>query len=128
MDGELVEKIRNALLARRNSISGNADRDSAFYDYPDGIPQTEMVDIAQTLEQLDRDSSLAEQERRELVAIERALVKMATGSFGLCEECGEEIPSKRLMIVPEARLCTRCQTVEERLQARTRGLLGAGAR
>ncbi len=31
-----------------------------------------------------------------------------------CEECGEEIPSERLLIVPEARFCVSCQGELER--------------
>jgi len=28
--------------------------------------------------------------------------------FGLCLECGENIPFKRLMLVPESRMCVQC--------------------
>lgn len=28
--------------------------------------------------------------------------------FGLCIECGEDIPYKRLMLVPESRMCVKC--------------------
>jgi len=82
----------------------------------------EIIDIAQSIEQIDRDKSLAEQERRDLYAIERALTKMATGAFGVCEECDEEILARRLMVLPEARLCARCQAFEERQQGRARGI------
>lgn len=92
------------------------------------VPSVEIIDIAQSLEQLDRDKSLAEQERRELQAIERALAKIATGSFGVCEDCDEDILLKRLQIVPEARLCAKCQAVDERQQSRQRPLtLARGA-
>jgi DnaK suppressor protein len=80
----------------------------------------EIIDIAQALEQLGRDTSLKEAERRELLAVEKALAKMATGSFGICEDCGEEIPQKRLMVLPEARLCAHCQAYEERQASRNR--------
>ena len=76
--------------------------------------------MAQSLEQMDRDTSLAEQERREMLAIERALAKMSTGSFGVCEDCSEEIPPKRLIAIPSARLCAHCQAFEERLNSRMR--------
>jgi DnaK suppressor protein len=83
------------------------------------MASAEMIDIAQTLEQIGRDASLQEQERREAVAIERALAKMASGSFGICEDCSEEIPAKRLMVVPSARLCAQCQTFQEKQSSRT---------
>lgn len=122
MDGKALQQIRDALLARWKRIGRDSkDRQSETAD--DGYmatAQAEVIDIAQTLEQIGRDTSLQEAERRELLAIERALAKMATGSFGICEECGEEIPSKRLLVLPEARLCAHCQAFEERQNARTR--------
>jgi DnaK suppressor protein len=118
MDGKMLEQIRDNLLTRWKQIGKNSDYDTNIMEL--NTPQAEIIDIAQTLEQLGRDASLAEQERRELLAIERALSKMSTGSFGVCEDCGEDIPSRRLMVLPEARLCANCQTFEERQNARTR--------
>ena len=83
----------------------------------------EMIDMAQMLEQQDRDATLEQQERRELASIERALTKMATGQFGICESCEEEIPPRRLLALPEARFCTRCQALDERENQRhSRGM------
>lgn len=118
MDGKMLEQIRDNLLSRWKKIGKNSEYDINMMEL--NAPQAEIIDIAQTLEQLGRDASLAEQERRELLAIEKALSKMATGSFGVCEDCGEDIPSRRLMVLPEARLCANCQTYEERQNARTR--------
>ena len=82
--------------------------------------QAEMIDIAQSLEQLGRNSSIQEQELRELQAIDRAIAKLATMNYGTCEDCDEEIPERRLLAVPEARLCTRCQSIREREASRMR--------
>ena len=43
--------------------------------------------------------------------IDRALAKLvdAPEDFGLCEECEEEIGTKRLALVPWATLCVDCQ-------------------
>jgi DnaK suppressor protein len=120
MDGRAMQQIRDSLLARWRKIGkNNQDRGTEGQTemYP---PQAEIIDMAQALEQIGRDTSLQQAERRELLAIERALAKMATGSFGVCEDCGEEIPPKRLMVLPEARLCANCQTFEERQNARIR--------
>lgn len=123
MDPNMFEQLRTALQRRLSEIglmSGNHLMVSTISSEDVGNGQSEMIDIAQTLEQLGRDNSLAEQERRELLAIERALAKMSTGTFGVCEDCGEAIPTRRLMVLPEARLCANCQTVEERQNSRTR--------
>jgi len=120
MDGKTMQQIRDMLLTRWKQVGNDLTQSEAHVSREMSTPQAEIIDIAQTLEQIGRDSSIAEQERRELLAIERALAKMATGSFGICEDCGEEIPPRRLMVLPEARLCANCQTYEERQSARIR--------
>jgi phage/conjugal plasmid C-4 type zinc finger TraR family protein len=122
MDGFTLQQIKDSLLARWKRMGKDKkDRQSEISaDNYLNPPHAEVIDIAQSLEQIGRDTSLQEAERRELLAIERALTKMATGSFGMCEECGEEIPSKRLVVLPEARLCAHCQAYEERQNSRTR--------
>ncbi|MCM2276642.1 MAG: TraR/DksA family transcriptional regulator [Oligoflexia bacterium] len=126
MDGKTMDEIRKVLMERWRDLGGRGESGAGSEARPAAVPeidagaQAEIIDIAQNLEQLDRDSSLAEQERRKLVAIERALAKMATGSFGVCEECGEDIPPKRLMVLPEARYCANCQAFQERQSARIR--------
>ncbi len=42
------------------------------------------------------------------------LEKIATGTYGQCEECEERIPQARLRAVPGALRCAPCQTAFER--------------
>ena len=51
-----------------------------------------------------------------LEKIQKALVKIEDGSFGTCEECGEEISLKRLEARPETGLCIRCKEDQERME------------
>lgn len=46
--------------------------------------------------------------RETLSRLERALARIENSDFGLCRECEEEIPAKRLMILPETDLCVQC--------------------
>lgn len=127
MDGSTLQKIRNNLLNRLHQIDSGVERDRELGASLEMVGnQPELIDLAQTIEQIDRDTSLAEQERREIIAIERALAKMTMGSFGICEDCEEEIPPKRLLVLPQARLCAKCQEFEERQQTRTRGAAASG--
>lgn len=45
--------------------------------------------------------------------VERALERLAAGSYGLCDDCGQPIPSKRLEARPTATLCVSCQSKRE---------------
>jgi DnaK suppressor protein len=48
-----------------------------------------------------------------LEEIERALARLADGRYGICENCGREIPRTRLFAQPTAIRCTACQTAAE---------------
>jgi DnaK suppressor protein len=54
-------------------------------------------------------SQLAEFDSRELTQIDRALVRLKQGTYGLCEGCGLKIPVARLNALPYTTLCIKCQ-------------------
>ncbi|MFJ7587550.1 TraR/DksA family transcriptional regulator [Streptomyces sp. NPDC097617] len=47
------------------------------------------------------------------VDVRAALLRIANGCYGVCHLCRRPIDRERLMIVPQARYCTRCQQVRE---------------
>ncbi|MCL4169920.1 UNVERIFIED_CONTAM: hypothetical protein GTU68_063143 [Idotea baltica] len=59
----------------------------------------------------DRDFalSLISQDQDALYEIEEALGRIASGTYGICEVSGEEIPKPRLEALPFARLTVKCQ-------------------
>ena len=48
-----------------------------------------------------------------LAQVERALARMANGTYGLCERCREQIDFARLKAIPHAPLCMTCQRFAE---------------
>jgi DnaK suppressor protein len=52
--------------------------------------------------------TLARQLERHLVDVEAAEQRLADGSYGVCERCGEAIPEERLEARPTARTCVGC--------------------
>ena len=40
--------------------------------------------------------------------VERALVKLDEGTYGVCDSCGDPIPHERLEAIPWATLCMAC--------------------
>jgi DnaK suppressor protein len=64
-----------------------------------------MVDVG--LAEIDRDLE-------ELRAIDAALLRIADGSYGVCEVCDRPIDLPRLEAAPEACRCIDCQTLYER--------------
>ena len=54
-------------------------------------------------------SQLAELEAKELRQVERAMLKLQRGTYGLCEGCQTKIPVARLNALPYSTLCVKCQ-------------------
>jgi DnaK suppressor protein len=61
--------------------------------------------------------NLHESDFRRLKAIEDALKRIHREEYGVCSQCGEDINEKRLVAVPWARMCLRCQEETEREDA-----------
>jgi RNA polymerase-binding transcription factor DksA len=48
--------------------------------------------------------------------IDKALVKIEDGTYGLCERCGKPIEKARLKALPYANLCLKDKQAEERIR------------
>lgn len=64
---------------------------------------------------------IRERERKLILKMKEALLRIEEGTFGICEECGEPISLQRLKARPVTTLCIECKTAEERRQ-KMRGL------
>jgi DnaK suppressor protein len=56
---------------------------------------------------------LAASARTVLADVEAALARMDSGHYGTCHLCRRPVERHRLLIVPQARHCGRCQQVRE---------------
>ncbi|MDM0107735.1 TraR/DksA family transcriptional regulator [Variovorax sp. J22R24] len=54
-----------------------------------------------------------EVDRARLRDIEQAQERIACGRYGVCIDCGEEIPRDRMLVQPTAIRCAACQTSAE---------------
>ena len=65
---------------------------------------------------LDReiDYSLEENSEQVLRSIDGALQRIANGTFGICETCGQRISEERLEAIPYATQCIDCRRKGER--------------
>ncbi len=49
----------------------------------------------------------------DLRQVEHALERSERGQYGICEDCGHDIPPRRLVVIPDATLCVSCQAQRE---------------
>ena len=63
----------------------------------------------------DRNFTLRikDRERKLIGKIREALERIETGTYGICEECGEDISTERLKVRPVTTLCIECKKRQE---------------
>ena len=64
--------------------------------------------------QREHELALTHNARELLAQNERALARIVSGTYGVCESCGEPIGKARLQAFPRATLCVACKQREER--------------
>ncbi|OGQ34002.1 MAG: RNA polymerase-binding protein DksA [Deltaproteobacteria bacterium RIFCSPHIGHO2_12_FULL_43_9] len=105
----LLQKRKNLLLEAKQTL-GEIDETSAMV--PDTTDQASLeADRAFLLRIRDR-------ERKLISKIDESLVRIGNNTFGICQECGEEIGKKRLDARPETTLCVNCKEEAEEKEQR----------
>lgn len=51
---------------------------------------------------------------RKIGETKKALARLKTGKYGICEDCGQLIDTDRLTVFPEATYCKKCQAKREK--------------
>ena len=74
---------------------------------------TDWVDEAACDSRIALLDGLRHDYQMELSAIDRALERIAAGSYGTCMACHDPIEPKRLELVPEAEFCHGCESFRE---------------
>jgi DnaK suppressor protein len=108
-----LEFFRRLLEARRAEILSEAGRAVDFMNSPIEETFADPTDRA-TLES-DRNFllRLRDRERKLLTKIDEAVARLKDGSYGRCEECGEEIARERLKARPVTTFCIACKSDQE---------------
>jgi len=106
-------RLHKTLVTRRAEILKKLDDD--MHDLAGGVPGSgDAADVAFETAGDEMASHLAELDSRELEQIERALVRLKQGTYGVCESCSQKIPVGRLNALPYSTLCIECQREMER--------------
>lgn len=103
-------RLQKTLQARRAEILKKLQEDLASLRNFRGETHTgDSADVAFEAGSDEMASHLAELDSREVSQIERALVRLKQGTYGICEACSEKIPIGRLNALPYSTLCIECQ-------------------
>lgn len=110
---EFVKKMSEVLRKRREGLLDVLNRDLGELTSVEPQLVGDSADAAVDTERDSIYSQLASVESRELAAINDALERMKTGDYGVCENCGSDIPVARLQALPYASMCVACQREAE---------------
>jgi RNA polymerase-binding protein DksA len=73
-----------------------------------------LGDMATSMYDRELDYTLEENVERVLGEIDAALQRIDDGTYGVCENGGEQIPPERLEAIPWTTLCIDCKRKDER--------------
>ncbi|MBI2109022.1 MAG: TraR/DksA C4-type zinc finger protein [Parcubacteria group bacterium] len=101
---ELLEQELSSLGQKNPDVKGDweaaPEKDASTQDPDENVKADRLEELA------ERSGIGAELEER-LLNINRALMKLKEGTFGLCEVCNKPIEEDRLRVNPSARTCKK---------------------
>lgn len=98
-------KYRQVIEAKARELAeGLNDRERLAVESP--AEEIEKIVLAEQRDLAVRLLGTSTRIQREVRA---AVDRLAAGDFGICEQCGRDIPAKRLDALPWARRCMSCQ-------------------
>ncbi len=113
MDKKKLEYFRKKLEAKREELLNTIARIEQEGRSADEDTTVDLADKAANSYTKEFLFGQTDHERNVLQLVEEALRRVRNGSYGLCQNCEEEIQQKRLEAVPWARHCISCQEKQE---------------
>ncbi len=106
--------LKNKLLDMQQALVGQMEKLKTYSKDARENDIRDSGDIAAHSYSKEVTLELGENERNKLRLIAEALRKIEEGTYGKCEECEEDIPFRRLDLLPFTRYCVRCQAEQEK--------------
>lgn len=110
--------FRELLVAQREALQARIDEE--FRALQDAERPADDADLASREEEHQWQLRLLEREKQLLDKIDQALERLARGEYGWCEETGEPIGLRRLLLRPTASLCIEAKERQERRELHRR--------
>ena len=101
-----LDKIKKQLEERQQTLHQKLERIMDNVRSPLAADSEEQVVVRENQEVID---DLGNMTRKEISEIASALARIESGDYGICVDCGVEIPEERLEVKPFARRCIKCE-------------------
>jgi len=103
-----IDEFKSRLEKERAKLLGELKNDETPQDLDSDSNIDEEAESDEA-EELTNQLALAQSHRDRINAIDAALNKIRGGSYGKCENCGQDIPLEVLNLVPESKYCENCK-------------------
>ncbi len=111
---ELREELESEITELRAEISKAESEIAARMGDAVADAGDDQADAGAKTFEREHELALTHNARELLAQNERALARIVSGTYGVCESCGEPIGKARLQAFPRATLCVACKQREER--------------
>ena len=98
------KRLAEELAQLQTSASSSEER-------REGSPFGKREEEATETLELEKRLALENRVRQEAATVEHALDKIAKGTYGFCDNCGQAIDPERLEVLPQANLCMNCKAL-----------------
>jgi DnaK suppressor protein len=105
-----AEEIRHLLIGERESLRARVKTLREEQDQEALSTPGDEMDLAKSLLEVETHASLIERAEETLLEIESALDRVDDGGYGICIDCGEDIPIERLKAIPFTTYCVDCKS------------------
>lgn len=109
------------LLTKQLDNLQNKDSSTPVSQLAESEQIPDFTDQATLESDIDMNIHIRERDSKLILKIKKALERIDEESYGICEECGEEISEKRLKARPVTTVCINCKREQEN-QERLRGI------
>ena len=103
-----LQRYKGLLLEKQRELLSTQDDVGAQMPAAGGL-EGDLIDQANADAEAELQIQLRQTNSRLLRAIEEALGRIRTGTFGVCQVCKRPIYKARLEAVPWTRLCLECK-------------------
>ena len=121
-----LRRIKEALLEKRQLLFEQLQAELKEMERPEKRYRADLEEIASDTHDSDSLCQIMDINASQMDQIDAALKKIEESTYGICEDCNEEIPLPRLEALPFATQCIECKRKAELSEIRPTEYYSAG--
>ncbi len=114
---EQIKTFRDVLVKKKTLLTNHLKTELSELEAPDKHHLADLEEMASDTHDTDSVCEIMAVGANTIDQIEQALAKIDNGTYGVCEDCGDQISFERLEAIPFATLCIECKKKREVLRS-----------